>query len=97
MFTGLIEATGKVLSLEMCGEQARLVIELPFADELTDGESVAINGCCLTVVEKDARSASFDILKQTLTVTSLGELEVCLLYTSPSPRDQRGSRMPSSA
>ena len=76
MFTGLIEATGKVLKLEMCGEQARLIIELPFADELTDGESVAINGCCLTVVEKDARSASFDILKQTLTVTSLGELEV---------------------
>ena len=76
MFTGLIEATGKVLNLEMCGEQARLVIELPFAGELTDGESVAINGCCLTVVEKDARSASFDILKQTLTVTSLGELEV---------------------
>ena len=76
MFTGLIETTGKVLKLEMCGEQARLVIELPFADELTDGESVAINGCCLTVVEKDACSASFDILKQTLTVTSLGDLEV---------------------
>ena len=76
MFTGLIEATGKVLKLEMCGEQASLVIELPFADELTDGESVAINGCCLTVVEKDACSASFDILKQTLRVTSLGELEV---------------------
>ena len=76
MFTGLIEATGKVLNLEMCGEQARLVIELPFAGELTDGESVAINGCCLTVVEKDAHSASFDILKQTLTVTSLGELQV---------------------
>ena len=76
MFTGLIEATGKVLKLEICGEQARLVIELPFADELTDGESVAINGCCLTVVEKDAHSASFDILKQTLTVTSLGELQV---------------------
>ena len=76
MFTGLIEATGKVLNLEMCGEQARLVIELPFAGELTDGESVAINGCCLTVVEKDTHSASFDILKQTLTVTSLGELQV---------------------
>ena len=76
MFTGLIEATGKVLNLEMCGEQARLVIELPFAGELTDGESVAINGCCLTVVEKDTHSASFDILKQTLTVTSLGELVV---------------------
>ncbi|MBK1829382.1 riboflavin synthase [Verrucomicrobiaceae bacterium R5-34] len=76
MFTGLIEATGRVLSLEPRGEQARLVIELPFAQELADGESVAINGCCLTVVEKDATSASFDILRQTLTVTSLGGLQV---------------------
>ncbi len=76
MFTGLIEAKGKVLTLEMRGEQARLVIELPFASALSDGESVAINGCCLTVVEKDATSASFDILRQTLTVTSLSELEV---------------------
>ncbi|BDS08477.1 riboflavin synthase subunit alpha [Oceaniferula spumae] len=75
MFTGLIEATGKVLSLESRGEQARLVLELPFASELEDGESVAINGCCLTVVESDATSASFDILRQTLTVTSLGGLE----------------------
>jgi len=74
MFTGLIEATGKVLSLESRGEQARLVIELPFAPELADGESVAINGCCLTVVKSDATSASFDILKQTLSVTSLGGL-----------------------
>lgn len=76
MFTGLIEATGRVLSLEPRGEQARLVIELPFAQELADGESVAINGCCLTVVEKDATSASFDILRQTLSVTSLGGLQV---------------------
>jgi len=75
MFTGLIEATGKVLALEMRGEQARLVIELPFASELADGESVAINGCCLTVVEKDDSSASFDILTQTLSVTSLGGLK----------------------
>lgn len=74
MFTGLIEATGRVITLESRGEQARLVIELPFATELADGESVAINGCCLTVVESDATTASFDILKQTLSVTSLGGL-----------------------
>ena len=74
MFTGLVEATGKVRSLVMTGEQARLVVDLPFAGELTDGESVAINGCCLTVTEFDTTSASFDVLKQTLDVTSLGEL-----------------------
>lgn len=63
-----------VRSLELRGEQARLTLEIPFAAELTDGESVAVNGCCLTVTAHDAQSASFDVLKQTLDVTSLGEL-----------------------
>ena len=80
MFTGLIEATGSVRSLELRGEQARLVIDVPFANELTSGESVAVNGCCLTVTEYDESSASFDVLKQTLDVTSLGQLsEGCLV------------------
>ena len=74
MFTGLIEATGTVLSIELRGDQARLVVAVPFAGELTDGESVAVNGCCLTVTESDGNSASFDVLKQTLDVTSLGSL-----------------------
>jgi riboflavin synthase len=74
MFTGLIEATGTVRSIELRGDQARLVVVVPFAGELTDGESVAVNGCCLTVTESDENSASFDVLKQTLDVTSLGSL-----------------------
>lgn len=74
MFTGLIEATGTVRSLELLGEQARLIVAVPFASELADGESVAVNGCCLTVTESDETTASFDVLKQTLDVTSLGEL-----------------------
>mgnify|MGYP006152688077 CR=1 FL=1 len=74
MFTGLIEATGTVRSLELLGEQARLTVAVPFASELADGESVAVNGCCLTVTESDEATASFDVLKQTLDVTSLGEL-----------------------
>lgn len=74
MFTGLVESTGRVLSLESRGDQARLTIEIPFASELQLGESVAINGCCLTVVESSEQSASFDVLTQTLKVTSLGDL-----------------------
>lgn len=74
MFTGLIEATGKVLSIEPRDEQVRLTLLIPFAHELTDGESVAVNGCCLTVTQHDEISASFDVLQQTLNVTSLGEL-----------------------
>lgn len=74
MFTGLIEACGQVTALEPSGEQARLRIAAPFAHELSLGDSVAINGCCLTAVEIDADSVAFDVLTKTLEVTSLGDL-----------------------
>jgi riboflavin synthase len=74
MFTGLIEAVGTVSSLDLLGEQARLTISIPFANELALGDSVAVNGCCLTVAAFDDQTASFDILAQTLRVTSLGDL-----------------------
>ncbi len=74
MFTGLVEAVGTVASLESCGEQARLMLKIPFAAELAPGDSVAINGCCLTVAALSESGASFDLLAQTLRVTSLGSL-----------------------
>lgn len=75
MFTGLVEATGRVLSLTEKGDQAELVLEIPFAEELALGDSVAVNGCCLTVATLgENQSVSFDLLGQTLRVTSLGEL-----------------------
>jgi riboflavin synthase len=74
MFTGLVEAVGTVVSLESRGEQARLTLKLPFAAELKPGDSVATNGCCLTVADLHPDGASFDLLAQTLRVTSLGEL-----------------------
>lgn len=74
MFTGLVEAVGRVLSLEQKGDQARLILDLAFAGELKPGESVAVNGCCLTVTEIDEPSVAFDLLAQTLRVTSLGDL-----------------------
>lgn len=78
MFTGLVETTGKVISLEPRGESARLTLNVgPMAADLTDGESVAVNGCCLTVTKKNAaaQTACFDLLMQTLKVTSLGDLQ----------------------
>lgn len=74
MFTGLVEALGEVVSLETMGEQGRLVLSIPFAGELALGDSVAVNGCCLTVAEISEGSVAFDVLAQTLRVTSLGEL-----------------------
>ena len=78
MFTGLVETTGSVLSLEPRGESALLTLKVgAMAAELADGESVAVNGCCLTVTSKDAAAqmACFDLLMQTLKVTSLGDLQ----------------------
>ncbi|MCW1912366.1 riboflavin synthase [Luteolibacter sp. GHJ8] len=75
MFTGLVETTGRVRSFERLGKQARLSLAIPFATELTMGESVAVNGCCLTVAAMDPEGACFDLLTQTLAVTSLGDLE----------------------
>ena len=74
MFTGLVEAIGNVISLQSIGDQARLTLDLPFATELKLGDSVAINGCCLTVAEFVSDGVGFDLLAQTLRVTSLGEL-----------------------
>lgn len=76
MFTGLIEATGCIMSMEARGEQARLILRIPFAGELALGDSVAINGCCLTVAELTGEGIAFDLLAQTLRVTSLGALRV---------------------
>jgi riboflavin synthase len=74
MFTGLVETTGTVISLEAIGPQARLLLKIPFASELALGDSVAVNGCCLTVAELTENGTAFDLLAQTLRVTSLGEL-----------------------
>lgn len=74
MFTGLVEGTGTVAAMESRGDQARLDLELPFSSELALGDSVAVNGCCLTVAALSPGRAAFDLLAQTLRVTSLGGL-----------------------
>ena len=79
MFTGIVEATGAVVHLTHREGGARLTLDVgPMARELTLGESVAVNGCCLTVTEWDGAlgTASFDLLIETLRVTSLGDLNV---------------------
>jgi riboflavin synthase len=77
MFTGLVESTASVLSLEEKGQSARLLLHSPtLAPQVALGDSIAINGCCLTVAAIDlpAASLAFDLLAQTLRVTSLGDL-----------------------
>jgi riboflavin synthase len=78
MFTGIVETTGTVESIAFREGGARIVLKVgPMAVELALGESVACNGCCLTVTEFDPEqgTAAFDLLIETLRVTSLGQLK----------------------
>jgi riboflavin synthase len=74
MFTGLVEATGRVAAIETQGGDARLRIAsdtLGFAD-VQLGDSIAVNGVCLTVVAFDAGSFDADVSTETLARTTLG-------------------------
>ena len=75
MFTGLVETTGTISSLKKNDAGATLTVEIPFRDEISMGESIAINGCCLTVSDMTEHGASFNLLKETLNVTALKNLK----------------------
>jgi riboflavin synthase len=75
MFTGLVESLGTVCEVVLEGGGCRLTVEAPdIAGELTIGQSVAVNGTCLTVVVCDAQTCSFQLGPETLERTNLGEL-----------------------
>lgn len=76
MFTGIVERTVTVRNLAAVATGARLTLEMgELAVELTLGESVAVNGCCLTVAAFDSDGGiCFDLLAETLRLTNLGEL-----------------------
>ncbi len=75
MFTGLIEATGSVAQLERSGHNCRLRVNSSLAQaDLKMGESIAINGVCLTLTGWDRRSFTADVSSETLEVTTLGAL-----------------------
>ena len=77
MFTGLVEVLGVVRDFVSEGAGGRLTVVAPsIAAELNLGQSVAVNGACLTVVARDAESCSFELGPETLRRTNLGELRV---------------------
>lgn len=74
MFTGIIEHLGAVESLQVHSEGGRLTIHAPsVAPQLTIADSVAVNGCCLTVVELGSERFSADLSGETIRKTSIGE------------------------
>ena len=77
MFTGLIQAVGQVASIERQESSVRLEIFSPeIAAQIAQGDSVSVNGTCLTVVSFDETKFSVDVMVQTLNLTSTGSLEV---------------------
>ncbi|MCW8133157.1 MAG: riboflavin synthase [Planctomycetota bacterium] len=77
MFTGLIEHVGAVFAFELNAEGgARLGVDLgPLAEGTGLGDSIALDGCCLTVVALDGSRAHFDAVPETLRRTTLGDLK----------------------
>lgn len=74
MFTGLIEDIGTIAEVDAGDEGARLRITTRLAAELTAGDSVSVNGVCLTVVDTDRAGFEVEAMNQTLRLTSLGPL-----------------------
>ena len=76
MFTGIVEQIGKIESLERSEESARLKVRAPeIVSALPIGASIAVNGCCLTVVESRDGLFAADLSGETLRRTSFGEMK----------------------
>lgn len=76
MFTGIVEELGQLQSRTRQGSTTRLCFSAHIVTaQLSLGDSVAVNGCCLTVVEHDESSFAIDALDETLARTNLGQLE----------------------
>jgi riboflavin synthase len=76
MFTGIIEELGRVRSVEPRGQDARIVIEArTVTDGATEGESIAVNGVCLTALDLQPDSFAADCSKETLERSTLGRLK----------------------
>jgi len=78
MFTGIVQGTAEVLAIEEKPNFRTHIVRLPsdMLPGLALGASVAHNGCCLTVTEVHGDQVSFDLMKETLRITNLGDLKV---------------------
>jgi len=74
MFTGLVEDVGKVKSINLSSKGAKLTVETKL-DDVRIGDSVSVNGACLTVVEVKGSAFTFDVSPETLKRTNLGGLK----------------------
>lgn len=77
MFTGIVEELGRVKNLSRQGKVILLTVEADkVLEETKIGDSIAINGCCLTVVKKEENTLSFEMMPETARGTDLGALRL---------------------
>ena len=76
MFTGLVADKGEILNLDMKEESALITIKSKLLTDVKIGDSISVNGVCLTVISKTHESFQSDVMVQTLKLTSLGNLKV---------------------
>jgi riboflavin synthase len=75
MFTGLVEEVGTVVGLESLGDSVRLTVRgTVVTADAAHGDSIAVNGCCLTVTDLGPEQFSADVMAESLDRTSLGDL-----------------------
>jgi riboflavin synthase len=75
MFTGIVEELGTVETLEDQGDAVRLTLRGPHVTvDARLGDSISVNGCCLTVAQRDGETFTADVMRETLDKTSLGAL-----------------------
>ncbi len=74
MFTGLVESVGTIVERQSIPSGVRLRIETSLAPELSPGDSLAVNGVCLTVILAEGQAVHADVGPETLRVTALGQL-----------------------
>ncbi|MET1062035.1 MAG: riboflavin synthase [Aeromicrobium sp.] len=77
MFTGLVEEKGTITAVQDLGDAVRLTIRGPVVtSDAHHGDSIAVNGCCLTVMEQGDSTFAADVMKESLDKTSLGDLGI---------------------
>jgi riboflavin synthase len=77
MFTGLVEEQGSVIGIEPLGDSVRLTLRGPVVtSDASHGDSIAVNGCCLTVTDLDGDAFTADVMEESLKRTALSDLSV---------------------
>lgn len=77
MFTGLIEEIGEITAIEPQEDAMRLTVRGPLVvSDAAHGDSIQVSGVCLTVIDQTAEAFTADVMAQTLTMSTLGDLEI---------------------